>query len=306
MVHLVLVLVQALFASLAIAGKLALRELSASALVMIRVAGATAALAALVALRGGARLPRGPDLRRFALLAFLGITANQTLFLLGLAHTSAINATILVTTIPVLVVLVSRVTAARSARAARPLARDPQLAGVLLALAGVVYLIGPDRITVDRDTALGNLLVVLGMVCYAVYLVRSRDLVQRHDPVAATLFMMAFGTLFMLPLGGPALARTDPAAVRWSTWAWAGYIVLGPTLLTYLLNLWALKRASSSLVAVYIYLQPVFTAVAAPLLLEGEGLTPRAVVAALVIFTGVGLVIRGETSPSETLERVPA
>lgn len=305
MVHLVLILVQALFASLAIAGKVAMRELSASALVMIRVAGATTALAALVALRGGARLPRGADLRRFAVLAFLGITANQTLFLLGLAHTSAINATILVTTIPVLVVLVSRVTASRSA-VPRPLARDPQLAGVLVALAGVVYLIGPDRITVDRDTALGNLLVVLGMVCYAVYLVRSRELVQRHDPLAATLFMMAFGTLFMLPLGGPALARTDPAAVRWSTWAWAAYIVIGPTLLTYLLNLWALKRASSSLVAVYIYLQPVFTAVAAPLFLAGEGLTPRGVVAAVVIFTGVGLVIRGETSPSETLERVPA
>jgi drug/metabolite transporter (DMT)-like permease len=55
-----------------------------------------------------------------------------------------------------------------------------------------------------------------------------------------------------------------------------------------------LKRVSSNLVAVYIYLQPLFAAAVAPLVLEGEHLTARAAVAGLAIFTGLALVILAE------------
>jgi drug/metabolite transporter (DMT)-like permease len=50
------------------------------------------------------------DLGRLAVLGMLGIAANQTLFLYGLQHTTAINATILVTTVPVFTVLGSVLT----------------------------------------------------------------------------------------------------------------------------------------------------------------------------------------------------
>jgi drug/metabolite transporter (DMT)-like permease len=70
--------------------------------------------------------------------------------------------------------------------------------------------------------------------------------------------------------------------------------VIFPTILTYLLNLWALKRVSSNLVAVYIYLQPLFAAAVAPLVLKGEHLTARAALAGLAIFTGLALVILAE------------
>jgi drug/metabolite transporter (DMT)-like permease len=72
------------------------------------------------------------------------------------------------------------------------------------------------------------------------------------------------------------------------------YIVVFPTILTYLLNLWALRRASSNLVAVYIYLQPLFAALVAPLVLPGESVTPRAALAGLAIFAGLALVITAE------------
>jgi drug/metabolite transporter (DMT)-like permease len=51
---------------------------------------------------------------------------------------------------------------------------------------------------------------------------------------------------------------------------------------------------SSNLVAVYIYLQPLFAAAVAPLVLQGERLTARAAVAGLAIFSGLGLVILAE------------
>jgi drug/metabolite transporter (DMT)-like permease len=73
-----------------------------------------------------------------------------------------------------------------------------------------------------------------------------------------------------------------------------GYIVLFPTILTYLLNIWALQRASSNTVAVYIYLQPLFAAIFAPLFLKGEALTTRAALAGMMIFAGLALVLLAE------------
>ena len=76
-----------------------------------------------------------------------------------------------------------------------------------------------------------------------------------------------------------------------------------------------LGRTASSLVAMYVYLQPLITAVAAPLLL-GERVTARAAVAAALIFTGLGLATWGEQvagrqlgaafrPPAEGLKTVP-
>jgi drug/metabolite transporter (DMT)-like permease len=105
-------------------------------------------------------------------LGWLGITANQTLFLYGLRHTTAINATILVSTVPVFTVL-------GSVLAGREPASALKFAGIGLAGLGAVYLIGPDRISLAPDVALGNALVVLGMVCYAAYFIMSKPILTR-------------------------------------------------------------------------------------------------------------------------------
>jgi drug/metabolite transporter (DMT)-like permease len=47
-------------------------------------------------------------------------------------------------------------------------------------------------------------------------------------------------------------------------------------------------------VAAYIYLQPIFAAAVAPLILSGEHLTLRTVVAGVSVFAGLGLVILAE------------
>jgi drug/metabolite transporter (DMT)-like permease len=55
------------------------------------------------------------------------------------------------------------------------------------------------------------------------------------------------------------------------------------------LNAWALGRVAPTVVAVYVYLQPIIGLALAPLIL-GESLNARVWVASLLIFTGVGIV----------------
>jgi drug/metabolite transporter (DMT)-like permease len=111
---------------------------------------------------------------------------------------------------------------------------------------------------------------------------------------------MFFAALGVVPIAGPALAGADLARVPGSTWWLVGYIVLFPTIATYFLNLWALKRVSSNTVATFIYLQPLFAALSSPWVL-GESIGGRTVAAGLAIFLGLGLVILSERSAGEAV-----
>jgi drug/metabolite transporter (DMT)-like permease len=286
-VHAVLVFVQLLFASLAIAGRRVLEAFPAGALMLIRIVGAAGVLFGVLALRGGPWVRDPRDLLRLLALGVLGIAANTGLFIAGLAHTTAINATILVTTVPVFTVLISVLTRREPASALK-------LSGIALAAAGTLYLIGPDRITLAPATALGNALIVIGMMCQAWYFIASRTVLRRYDSLTVSAYVMGFGILGVLPAGLIAVYRTDLGGIDAAIWGWVAYIVVFPTILTYLLNIWALRRVSHNVVAVYIYLQPVMTALVAPRLLEGEEITTRAALAALAIFTGVGAVLYAE------------
>lgn len=279
--------VQLLFASLAIAGRFVLPHFPAGALVTVRVLGATLVLLALNAASDGGWVRDRRDLLHLAVLGMLGIAANQTLFLYGLRHTTAINATILVSTVPVFTVLGSVITR-------REPASFLKFAGIALAGAGAVYLIGPDRISLAPDVALGNALIVVGMVCYAAYFLYSKSILRRYGSVTVSFYVMFFACFGVLPFGVGAVQQMSFGGISATVWMWVAYIVVFPTIVTYLLNLWALKRASSNLVAVYIYLQPLFAAAVAPLVLTGEHLGLRTAIAGLSIFAGLGSVILAE------------
>ena len=289
---------QLLFASLAIAGRFVLPHFPAGALVCFRVLGAAAVLFLVNVALGGGWIRDRHHLVRLAVLGLLGIAANQSLFLYGLRHTTAINATILVTTVPVFTVLGSVLTG-------REPASTLMIAGVALAGIGAIYLIGPDRISLAPEVALGNALIVLGMICYAAYFVYSKSVVGRYHPVTVSFYVMLFAAIGVLPLGVGSLTSLRLTEVSSTVWWWIGYIVVFPTILTYLLNIWALQRVSSSLVAGYIYLQPLFAAAVAPLVLENEQLTARAALAGLAIFAGLGLVILAEVRQHRPLPLEP-
>lgn len=274
-------------ASLAIIGKVVLPTVPPGVLVMLRVGGAATVLLAVNRAMGLSGIRDRRDLGHLAVLGLLGVAANQSLFLLGLRYTTAINATLLVASIPVFTVLFSVL-----------LKREPpsglKLGGIAAAAAGTIYLIGPDRVTLAPKAALGNTLILCGMLAYSLYLIYSKDLAGKYRSVTMSFYVMFFGALGVLPFGIYSLRGADLAAIRPVTWGLVGYIVIFPTLVAYFINIWALKRASPNLVASYIYLQPVLTAVVAPRVLEGEHITARTLIAAAMIFAGLALVIRGE------------
>jgi len=292
-VHLALATVQFLFASLTVVAKFVLPSISPTGIVFFRVAGSAVAFYALQRTLVRERVTDRRDLAALAGLAVIGVVLNQVLFLEGVKRTTAINTNIMVTTIPVFTIAIALLLR-------RERATWPKLGGIGLAAAGAIYLIGPDRLRLDPSMALGNALVACNACSYAAYLVLSKRLLERYRPLTVVTHVFIFGAVMILPFGLAALRDVALWRVPARALFGLGYIVLLSSLLAYYLSLWALQRTASSLVAMYVYLQPVMTVVAAPLVL-GERITPRSLVAAGVIFGGLALATWGEQRSGRVL-----
>ncbi|HEX2190349.1 MAG TPA: DMT family transporter [Longimicrobiaceae bacterium] len=276
-VHLVLLFTQVIFATLPIAVKVALRELSSPSLALLRVTGAALLFVALQATLVRERVRTRGDYLRLALYAVLGVVANQLLYITALTLTTATAAQMLQTAGPAITLLAAILLGKEGSSRGK-------WAGIALAGAGALYLVGLD---LTGGSGVGNLLALLNVVCYSAYLVVSRDLVRRYHPLTVITWVFVFGVAGIAPWGLPGLLA-ERGAVSAGTWAALAWIVVLPTVLAYYLNVWALKRVESSVVSVYVYLQPVGTALlAGPVL--GERLSPRLIPAAALIFAGVAL-----------------
>jgi drug/metabolite transporter (DMT)-like permease len=283
--HAALVTVQILFATWPIVGKLALHSVPSLTLVGFRVVGAALALLAMIRMRGRLQRIKRTDWPLLALSSLLGLIFNQWLYVKGLSLTTAINATLLSTTIPVSTFLVGLVVGTDRASWQR-------IIGILIAAAGVLYLIGPGRASFSTATRVGDFLIVGNSLCYGAYIAVSKDLVRRYDPLSVITWVFVLGCFATAPVGAISLAHVPLRDVSLTVWLEILYIVLLPTAGAYFLNAWALARVPPSTVAVYIYLQPLIAFVLAPLIL-GESLSWRTITASLLVFAGVVVVTRG-------------
>ncbi len=287
-----LLAVQFSFASLSIVGKVTVAVVPWRALVLLRCLGGLAVFVGLALLRGEAILPPAHLRRRVLLLGFLGVFANQAGFLAGLRRTSAINATVLVATIPLFTALFSVVTRREPPRARFAL-------GTLVAFGGLLLVVRPERMSLGADHLVGDALIVFNSLVYGVYLALARDLVLEHGGAAVVRWAFLAGTLLALPVGLIPLVTAVPSFGPRIIAALA-YVLLVPTAFAYATNAWALQRVPASVVSVFIYLQPVIATalaltVGAPLAawlsvaVTTEALTLRTALGGVTVLAGVAL-----------------
>jgi len=282
--HLALITVQILFGIWPIFGKIVLRSMSSTSLVSLRLVGAALLFAVLQRrLTPLLRMP-AKDIVMLTACSLLGIVGNQFIFVKGLSLTTVINTEILSTTIPVYAIATSILLGYERGSL-------KTLIGVLLSVAGVVYLVNPLHADLSTQTTTGNVLILINSFLYALYIVISKNLVGRYGALSVVTWIFLIGSVITVPVGIYSLQRENLAAIGAGTWAAVAFIIVFPTVVAYYLNAWALTRVPPSVVAIYIYLQPLIAFGFAPLLL-GESWNWRTIAAAILIFGGVTLVTR--------------
>ena len=279
-VHVALIAVAVLFSLNYIVSKLAMHAIAPLAFAWLRVAGAAVAMQILFRQRGAAPLERS-DRVRIVVYAILGVVLNQSLFLGGLSLTSAHVAAILMTTIPPFAL-------AAAIAVGRERATIVRIGGIALALAGALLLVGSEGFEGATRSFIGDLLLTANAFCYALYLVLAKPMMARISARRFIAAIFGVGALLMIPICAPAMVRQPWRSVPAGAWIGLLVVIAGPTVAAYLLNAWALRYADSSLVATYTYAQPVITTVLAAAFL-GESIGASAVIAAVLIFTGVWL-----------------
>lgn len=287
--HLALIAVQIMFGTWPIVGKIALRSLSSNSLVGFRIFGAAIVFTLLQRrLRDLVQLPKKVIAWLF-LSSLLGLVFNQLLFVKGLSLTTAINATLLTTTIPVFTLVVS-IALGYDRVSFR------HILGIAVAAAGVIYLVDPLRANFSAQTTLGNVLIIINSFSFGAYIAVSRNLFRQYGALNVITWIFVIGAIVTLPLAGYAWAANGLETLSMGVWLSVAYIILVPTVGAYYLNSWAITHVSPSVVAVYIYLQPLLAFGLAPLLL-GESWNSRTIVACALIFAGVAVVtVRGRSS----------
>jgi len=274
-VHGALLAVAFLFSLNYIISKFGMRAFAPLSFAWLRVLGSAALLNVLPGTR--VDLPN----RKITLLAVLGVVTNQALFLAGLALTSAHVAAILITTIPVFTLAITIATGRERATASK-------IGGILLAGAGALAVVWGEGIEGSSRELLGALMIVGNSLSYSCYLVLSKPLMATYSARAVLSRMFAIAVVLMLPISARSLAHESWRAIPTGAWLSLLAVIAGPTVAAYLINLWTLRHADSSLVAAYVYVQPVVTTFLAAMFL-GEKIRAIAIVAGVMICAGVWL-----------------
>jgi len=261
-----------------VVAKVALESIPPLPFALFRVAGASVLLWAIHPMLPGEKIDRA-DLPRLALLAFLGVAFNQILYIEGLSLSTAINASVLMTTIPVLTLAIAIV-------AGRERAGAGKVIGCVLGLAGALTIVDILRFDVRSRLFLGDAMLLTNATAYSTYLVLSRDLLRKYS--AATFIRVTFsmGALPILAFAAAPLSRMSFARVTPTAWVCMAAVIVFPSVIGYVLNAWALARTHASRVALFVTLQP-FVATTLAVLWLSEEPSARTAVAAALIFAGL-------------------
>lgn len=175
----------------------------------------------------------------------------------------------------------------------RPDARA--IAGVVLGLAGVAVLLGPEPVAGRRPDLAGTAAVLFAAFAWALGSVLSRRFRPPGSPLQAAALQMLAGGALLLALSGIAgeWSRFSPALVTPRSAAALAYLLVFGSLLGFTVYVWLLRAASPALVSTYAFVNPA-VAMFLGWLLADEPLAPRTLLAAVLIVGAVVLITRAE------------
>jgi drug/metabolite transporter (DMT)-like permease len=229
-------------------------------------------------------------LGRLMLCGLFGVAANQLMFFNGLSLTSPVNASIIMTSNPILVLLASSFLL-KTAITAR------KLAGIGLGAFGAILLLLQSKDTGAAHISWqGDLLILLNATSYGVYLVLVKPLMSIYKPTTVVAWVFLFGAVVVLPIGLPQALAIPWQEFTTNQYLSVAFVVVFTTFVVYLLNIFAMRTVMPTVVSMYIYLQPLFAGLFAYVYALYGGndftgdFTVGRIASAALIFTGVYLV----------------
>lgn len=224
--------------------------------------------------------------RILLLLGVLGLTLCNSLTYVGLQSTTALNGALINSAGPILTLMASFVFY-------RERTTLPQLAGVLLSLAGVIVIVlqGDPAMLLHFSVNPGDLTILGGVALWSIYTVLLRRRPPELSPLALLALLFLIGALTVAPLhllevaAGGSLPATPAALLGYA------YVGLFPAVVGFFGWNRAVATLGASRASLFTHLMPLFSAGLAYAFLE-ERIAPFHLGGGALIFFGIFLANR--------------
>ena len=232
-------------------------------------------------IKPGSKVPL-KELPLIALAAFCGVGFNILTFMKGLSLTSPINASVLMVTTPIIVLVLSAIFLKERLYLSRIL-------GIIIGFTGaalLIFLSGNAASVNATDPLLGNILIFVNAISYSFYIILAKKLTAKYHVFTLMKWLYFFGVIYITPFAFNEVLNFDITSASSTTLLFIAYVVLFATFGTYMLNIIAIKNLKPSVVAVFVYLQPLLATLIA-LGLGKDEISLYKLGAGVLIFAGV-------------------
>ena len=199
-------------------------------LVDFRMAGAAALFWLTSIFLPKEHVPLQDKLRLFG-AGMLGVLLNQGCFIVGVSLTTPSEASLFTTTMPMWVMILAWI-----------ILREPismkKASGIVLGAAGAIILMLGNTTTDVNATnpPLGDFIVLMAQLSYALYLTLYRNFIRRYSLVTIMKWMFLSASIIAIPATSPIIASTVWADITTIEWLGAAAVVLGATYIAYMHN----------------------------------------------------------------------
>lgn len=229
------------------------------------------------------------------LLALTGVAAFNTLVYIGLHYTTSINASLMNSTTPIMIYILSFLLLKER------LTRF-QAIGTLVSLAGVLFIISGGSL--DSLLAFsfnkGDLIVIAAVFCWSIYSLLIKKYAGKLPGYSTFLVTIAIGALMLLPFTAYELLTT-PQTIEWSISTISAILYVGiiASIVAFLSWNTGVIALGANKAGIYLNFIPVFAAFFAVIFLN-EQLLIAQVVGGIAVIAGVFISTIRKTQPAST------
>jgi drug/metabolite transporter (DMT)-like permease len=240
---------------------------------------AFAMLAAVFRGRLAQTWPKREDLPRFIACGLVGHALHVGLVFWGIDLSTAFSSALVLTSGPLFTLLILVLLGAERLRAA-------QVAGTLVALAGIALFLSDKFMRGVANAGFGDLVLLGAASAFSLYTVMARPITERYGPLIVLCYTLLFGAPLMLLLSLPSFVHADIARLTPTVWVGLVWSIVLSSVLGWLVWAWVNAVRGVARSAPLMYLPPPIAGIVAWLTL-GEMFTPIKIVGAAVTMAGV-------------------
>lgn len=270
-----------------IAAKIGVQSASPLALTYFRFVIAAVCLYGYARVKGIPLRLRAGDWWPMIQLGFVGMVCYHLLFFQALRFTTAIKASMIMASNPLMTAVLAVFLLGETLSRAR-------LACFLGALLGVLLTISHwDLGQLARGQAnAGDLIMLVAVVCWALYAILVRTQVQRFDPVVTTFYSFVVCVALLTPFEAFEIAAGG-CRIRPDGWIAIAYMGVFPTFFGYMVHQQCIKHLGLGRAVLFINLVPVFAMAMAVLVLHEAFFALNVVSAAMILASVIGYSLLG-------------